>query len=318
MVILFAVQLMLASLGFAQSLPSFCGSFNLLESSNENTENFLNFVDFSYGRNSLKVQCGLPGEKANFCHSCSSSTSEEMMRRLRPILNEEKHRQWHSQWHKIRASLHQLNFENFSSLQSKGLIAKDQKLETFAENHRIGGRLAGEDFFFMHRLMLKMAQVELSAVGLPCMAPWENVPVQDTLWPLPARSGSGVKNNKLELVKLQKQLDRFRRVEYLAGISLNRLGIVVEGEFHLRLHGYFRDKNGCSAEALLSGFCDDLLPPESSPLNKHFWKIHGLIDNLLGNWLTANGYQEIAVDCSGKKNCYTWQGNWVGPTQWNK
>ncbi|WP_157684577.1 hypothetical protein [Bdellovibrio bacteriovorus] len=36
------------------------------------------------------------------------------------------------------------------------------------------------------------------------------------------------------------------------------------------------------------------------------------VDQILGHWLLANGYEEISLQCENKSACYQWQGTWVG------
>ena len=49
-----------------------------------------------------------------------------------------------------------------------------------------------------------------------------------------------------------------------------------------------------------------------SHVNIHFWKLHGLVDQIVDKWLAPNGYTAIAQDCNGNPKCYQWQGTWVG------
>lgn len=74
----------------------------------------------------------------------------------------------------------------------------------------------------------------------------------------------------------------------------------------------------CTAESLANHTCDDLVPVNTSPLNKHFWKIHGLVDQLIEKWLRANRYREIALDCVGRSGCYQWKEPWVEPYPTNR
>jgi hypothetical protein len=47
-------------------------------------------------------------------------------------------------------------------------------------------------------------------------------------------------------------------------------------------------------------------------INKHFWNLHGLVDQTIDRWMEAKGYTNIAVDCKGDSKCYQWRGTWVG------
>ena len=109
-----------------------------------------------------------------------------------------------------------------------------------------------------------------------------------------------------------KQYARYRNPKMLANITLNRLGEMIEPRLHMDLHDFYRSTPACSPEGRRQGFCDDLVPVQTSPLNKHFWKLHGLIDDLIGDWLRAHNYREIAVSCDGRPACYEWQATWIG------
>ena len=264
------IFLFLSFFTLSAKAQSICGRLNISSVNNEQLSNFIFSNDLVNNFKFSRKQCGLPGETLLICSSCSTETTEEMMSYLRPILGEKTHMAWHFNWHADRAN------------------AEIPKKE-----------FSGEDFFYMHRLMIKMVQIELSAKGLPCIAPWDELPLNDR------------KNSEL-LSVYKRQLLKFRNPEYLSQISLNRLGVVIEPTLHLNLHNYYRGLSICSKEAKAQGFCDDLVPNDTSPLNKNFWKLHGLIDGLIGDWLKANNFNEIAVDCGGRAQCYQWKGTWIG------
>jgi len=58
--------------------------------------------------------------------------------------------------------------------------------------------------------------------------------------------------------------------------------------------------------------CDYLGSNYDAHVNKYFWKIHGLVDSYVGNWLAANGYTSIDVNCNERPKCYQWKGTWEG------
>ncbi len=297
---------------------SFCGSLDL--SRMENREIFT-LILLETGP-SARVQCGLPKETLPICSSCEANPSEEIMRHLRPVLSEPAHRAWHADWHKIRRN--PPTPEEFREYQRQGVIPSDARREEFLAAHRVGrtgagedgGTLAGEDFFYMHRLMLKMNQVELAAAHLPCIAPWTDLPtsVRDPNWPAPKlwQSAGQEAAAEAELLLLRNRLAKLRDPTNITRASLNDFGLRVEAGLHQSLHEFYRSQPRCSPEALDQGVCDDLLPPESSLLNKYFPKIHGLVDELLGAWLEAHGMEEIARNCEGRPHCYEWRGTWVG------
>jgi hypothetical protein len=296
-----------------QAAP-FCGSLDVGAMDNNDLESFIFLNDVAKEKSPARGQCGLPGEKLAVCSSCSVKSSETMMATLRPILADEQHAAWHSGWHSARRA--PPTTEEFGRLQSSGWVSLRETHANFSNRHTGQGDLAGEDFFYMHRTMIKMVQMELAAAGHPCIAPWKKIPssIHDNFWPVPKEFGTAAEEAqaRTELQELQSRLDKLRDPARLKKVSLNKYGLAIEAGIHQQLHNFYRGNPVCSPEAKAQGFCDDLLSPETSAVNKYFWKIHGLVDQMLGDWLKANGYEEIARDCTGKRNCYQWQGTWYG------
>ena len=260
--------------------------------------------DLTEGKSAARVQCGIPGEKVAICGSCATDTSEEMMTELRPAMAAEGHLQWHAGWHALRLPKTVFTEDIFSKGQQLGRISKTTSYEDFKNEHVLGGTKIGEDFLYMHRVMVKMAQAHLAEKNLPCIAAWKELPAK-------------AKDPQNQIEQYRAQLEKLRDPEFLRSVSLNRLGQIIEPGLHQNLHNYYRGNPICSREARAQGYCDDLIPVETSPLNKHFWKIHGLVDDLIGDWLKAHGKTEIAVDCQGRASCYQWQGTWTGYTRPN-
>ncbi len=237
------------------------------------------------------------------------------MQILRPMLGSKDHSDWHARWHRLRAPDLQIQFTNFAKFQEDGAIPREMTINDFIANYRLGGKLAGEDFFYMHRLMIKMVQFELASHGMGCVAPWQNVPsALDPVWPVPKamEPGADVSSFEQTVAQLQRQIESFKKPENLKKVSLNRLGEMIEPGWHKTLHFFYQTAERCSKEASAQGYCDQLGPVETSPVNKYFWKIHGLVDEVLGAWLRANGYETISTDCRDEDRCYQWQGTWVG------
>ncbi|MEK7355599.1 MAG: hypothetical protein AAB250_04075 [Bdellovibrionota bacterium] len=298
-------------------LPGFCGTMDISKMENAAIENVIMINDLTKGRKIRRGQCGLPGEKLNICSACSETTSEPAMRILRPMVGERSHLAWHADWHELRGTIEPLSPFVFNEAKKAQLVPSNWTFDDFKSKYAIeGGTLAGENFFFMHRLMIKMVQLELAGNGQPCFAPWRDIPssVDDPQWPTPKRFATPFAKAaaQAQLEGMQAQLLKLRAPKLLKNVSLNRLGQLIEPRLHMQLHGFFRSGPACSPEARAQGFCDDLVPVQSSPLNKHFWKIHGLVDQLIGDWLRAHDYREISVKCDGRPGCYQWQGTWIG------
>lgn len=301
----------------ASAMPGFCGKLDLSRTTNTDLENIVMMNDLQQNRAGLKRgQCGLPGERVRICSSCSETTSEQQMQTIRPMLGDPAHLAWHADWHLLRGSSEPLTAPVFAKAKASGLVPESMSFQNFGSTYAVGGVLAGENFFYMHRLMIKMVQLELAAANLPCFAPWSDLPtsVDDAKWPVPKKFNSPDARTRAvqKLEAMRAQLARFRNPQLLSKISLNRLGEIIEPRLHLELHAFYQSNPVCSPEGRRQGFCDDLVPVQTSPLNKHFWKLHGLIDGLIGDWLKAHGHREIAVKCDGRAGCYEWQGTWIG------
>lgn len=273
---------------------SFCGRMDFTKISNADIEIIVFNEDLSQGRKLKRQQCGLPGETLAICSACSNISSAEMMTPVWTMISGESHLKWHTDWHKKRAVRGETDF---------------------LKKHGLFGSSSGEDFFYMHRMMIKMVQVELATSNQPCISPWTEIPsIDDSHWPI-AKKITPENQAKVELDwdNLQKQFQTVRDPSYLSKISLNKLGQVIELGLHQNLHNFYRGNPKCSAEVrAFNGTCDDLIPVETSPMNRYFWKLHGLVDELLGRWLHANNYDEISESCSNRSRCYQWKGTWAG------
>jgi hypothetical protein len=305
--LLITLVLLSVTHGAGAQTASFCGTVDFRRASSNDLFNLVMFEDLAKHRTRHGVECGLPFEKLDICSSCNNDFPESSLRELRPVLGQKSHVDWHAKWHKIRIGAESIDETLFKKLQDAELVPKDLARDDFFKTYGIKGKLAGENFFYMHRLMLKMLQFELSMRGLPCVAPWTALPesVDDAVWPAP-----GGDRELLDALKIQ--LAHYQDSAYLAGVSLNQLGGILEPTLHIALHNFYKGQQRCTAEAVAQGYCDDLVPVETSPLNKYFWKIHGLVDGILGKWLVAHGKNEISENCGGRAACYEWQGVWVG------
>jgi len=287
-------------------MNGFCGKIDFRRASNETLTTLVLSQDLGSISQNQKVQCGLPGEEYRICSACTNEFPEDSMQILRPILASKDHTDWHAKWHKIRLLDVSMKDDLFQKLQMADLIPQQVSKEEFLKAYKTGGTLAGENFFFMHRMMIKMVQFELAMQGKSCVAPWLDLPesVNDPVWP-----SIGTDER---LTMLKNLVAKFQNPEYLKKVSLNALGGIVEPTLHQHLHEFYRSRGGCTEEAKAQGYCDDLIPVETSPVNKYFWKLHGLMDDLLGRWLAAHGYQEISKNCDGREACYQWRATWVG------
>lgn len=305
---------------FDQS-SSFCGSApDFRHASNELIEAYAFNIRLEQNRTSVQTtQCETLGKEAyQVCTSCSNNLSEEAMTFLRPILASQNHLFWHQQWHSARdanlfgRTLTQKIFTTFVSTRVIPDVFTKEKFEDFYDAK--AGRYAGENFFYMHRMMIKMVQLDLSLAKFPCLNHTTNISLDDPHWSPPALSVKSNLKKRItkEFERIQAIIKEYLDTNFLRSIDLNTLGVRIDNGLHGRLHLFYKDPRGSSPEAKAQGFKDELFPVGHSSVNRFFWKIHGLVDELLVAWLDANGYQEISIDCDGRPKCYPWQGTWVG------
>lgn len=258
--------------------------------------------------------CGLPGEEWRVCTKCTDEIDMKAYKKILPLLATPEHRDWHYTWHNIRLEINADGMyqqppsdKQIREWKKTSWLPEDSN--TFPSEHGLGTKLSGEDFFFMHRQMIKMVQVEMAAQGGACIAPWKSLPksAKDKKWPLP-------REDQAALDDLNKILDKLTTTENLKSSTLSQFGNKVEAEVHRKLHEiYAATKSRCNdANTDNSVTCDDLSHDRSAHMNPMFWKIHGLMDEMIGKWLKANNYTSIKVDCAGTERCYQWKGTWLG------
>ncbi|CAN5460246.1 hypothetical protein BH10BDE1_BH10BDE1_07950 [soil metagenome] len=333
---LFLVAALFSPAAHGEASSAFiCGANNVFLASEDMVVNLLDSIAMTRPRAAgekprfpKRGQCGLPGENWRVCTACTSAKDTPGYDKVLPFLADEGHRNWHAVWHKIRREMKGDGVNSFDAEKSvmqtwqrEGWIPED--IDAFVTQHRIGGPLAGEDFFYMHRQMIKMLQIEMANVGAACISPWLELPSSalDAKWPVPravtARKPEYVKDEQQLLDEIIEVGQELRRPEYLRQITLSELGNAIEAKIHGKLHLLYASPiSGCkNPETDLSVKCDELTHDRSAHLNQHFWKLHGFVDQAIGDWLKANGKDTIAVDCSQTEipsRCYQWKGLWLG------
>lgn len=190
---------------------------------------------------------------------------------------------------------------------------------------------AGEDFLYMHHGMIRDLNAQLKAQGLACVGGWKTLPARDDIYkPAPK---TRYYDNGIELAELQGWQKDFldeSKKGYLAGKTLSEVGYALEMTLHNNLHVYYARLGPGIPKPPEYPPNLDLLGslPEGSPYNSPqndflgstysahvnpvFWKLHGLVDQVIYAWLHANGFEEIALDCQGRARCYAWKGTWDG------
>lgn len=148
-----------------------------------------------------------------------------------------------------------------------------------------------------------------------CEVPWDH---SDPVWPMPvvdlsdpelaaAMGGDAAvaafaraKDPAITARYQQRCLERYNNRVWLRTVSLDALGTEMEFSIHGWFHMHWSPKPPPNPNTL-DVHNDWLGSPFSSHVNKHFWKLHGWIDDRIKSWEDANG---AAADLSS---------GWDGP-----
>jgi hypothetical protein len=192
--------------------------------------------------------------------------------------------------------------------------ARDETFLPIKEND------SGEDFLFMHRRTIALANAILAEVGdpsYPRVEGWKRVPPPgDADYPVPDFPDSG-----LEEVRSVEHFERYiapwerqyTDFDYLRSVTLGRLGSDIEfticADVHMRWAA--PSKVGYRPNTILTrGISERWDAPAynylgdtySSHVHPIFWKLHGWVDDRVEDWKRANGV-------SGEPE---WKGTWLG------
>lgn len=214
----------------------------------------------------------------------------DLPRALKLRLATEGVRTHHHYWHFVRRR------ESWNSL-------KETDRERFKEARWQAPRFedepgAGLDFLFMHREMITMVDKILGEIHDPFWRrvegwnpiPWSNV---DSIWPVPAWENANEDalwaREPTTVTRMRNLVEnRFENPIWLKEQSLDQLGTAIEFSIHGWMHLRW---SGPQPDDPFSTDTDNdwLFIPWSSHVNKHFWKLHGYIDNRIAAWESATG-----------------------------
>lgn len=316
----FAVFVAVVLIAPAVSAASaFCGRFEILEMRADDVLKALDIQSLAVTAGARPLACGLPGEALQVCRACVDKPTAAQWDLAKGFLASPDHREWHYQWHQTFKTPATPGNE-WSRLRSWGLAKAGEDAAAYADRM---ARFPGESFLFMHRQMIRMLQQEMTALGLPCVAPWASVPEKalDPVWPIPQAVGADDEDQEIfdsQMRALRAEAAKFENPEFLKSVDLNQLGQRLQGSLHIMLHTVYQNREeqrarDCAGTEETSPTCDDMGSNRSSQVNIYFWKLHGYVDGLLGRWLELHGYREIAVRCEGRPGCYEWKGAFLGP-----
>ena len=217
---------------------------------------------------------------------------------VRQMLASEEVRVHHYLWHQVR---NRNRWENgFTDEQRASLIAQSWQAPRF--EIEAGG---GIDFLFMHRRMIAMVDRMLADAGAsdyPRVEGWQDIPFDhdDAVWPMPAAWETDDARMRwiLEQTKSRATTEFYRnRVrnefadrDWLRTQSVDQLGTELERSIHGWMHLHWSAPPPADPFSVEASN-DYLGSPFSSHVNKHFWKLHGWIDERIIAWEDANGMQ---------------------------
>lgn len=225
---------------------------------------------------------------------------------VRMMLANEAHRTHHHLWHFVRnrESWQALPAEARSQLTTAGWAAPRFEEEPGS----------GIDFLGMHRQMIAMVDTALAAAGdpnWPRVAGWDPIPwvEDDSDWPVPdwqsqrppwASADQWARFTDIALrARAAERVQQMRATatilrdpSRLRTMTLDELGSAMEWSIHGWMH--IRWSGSPHGEEFSPDVNNDwLFVPWSSHVNKRFWKLHGWIDDRIGDWEIARG--EVAA-----------------------
>jgi hypothetical protein len=227
---------------------------------------------------------------------------------------------YHALWHFVR------NEDVWNSLEDaqRGELARQNWTPPRFE----GQAGAGIDFLYMHRRMLQMVNLWAAGhdhhhhgAGTPqadvFVQPWVEIPWDhtDPIWPMPVIDLES--NPQFPQIfgrsKDQATTDRYRRRmgeefsnrTWLRARSLDEFGTDLEFSIHGWMHMHWSPEPPENPNSLdeSNGW---LGSPFSSHVNRHFWKLHGWIDNRIYAWEDARGEKaDLSTGWDGPPDYFT-------------
>ena len=159
---------------------------------------------------------------------------------------------------------------------------------------------SGLDFLFMHRRMIEHVDALLAEIGdpdYPRITGWDPIPWDhdDPDWPMPPNYPDGPPQPKDPAVTTRWRNEVAQKYEndaWLEAVTLDDLGAEIENGIHNWMHmhwasdPWFKDLQGQDENDPRN---DYLGSTYSSHVNETFWKLHGWIDDRIGQWERATG-----------------------------
>ncbi|PNK24695.1 Tat pathway signal protein [Bacillus thuringiensis] len=241
------------------------------------------------------------------------------------MMASKEHRLWHYLWHGIRDTWERLTEAEQQSILDVHPGWKPPRPSRDKDDKVIRDNNSGEDFLYMHRIMIMMVNGILSNGGnpnYPWVQGWKKVPRPwDRDYPVPPIYSHPEDNMNTALKRVKDnafwqsfavQEQRFLDPDYLRSVTLGELGSDLEWSIHNTMHIRWSTESpmGYRPNIKLNEPVDEKWnKPEynwlgdtySSHVHPIFWKIHGWVDDRIDDWKRVNRVDD-----------YEWKGTWIG------
>lgn len=220
----------------------------------------------------------------------------------RQRLASERVRMYHALWHLVR---NEEEWTDMDAAQKAELVTQGWTPPRFEGND--GG---GIDFLYMHRRMIGMVNAWAAGEdghhhGAPMQAggfvrgwreiPWDHA---DPVWPMPVVDLTSdprfpaifgrSKEQAATAVYQRRVSEQFANREWLRSQTIDQFGTQLEFTIHGWMHMHWSPAPPANPNNL-DASNDWLGSPFSSHVNRHFWKLHGWIDDRINAWEDARG-----------------------------
>ena len=309
--------------------------------------NTFNIVNIRNGLDQIRLHIINPSGIAFNCRiTVADAPSSQMPRNLsderdkvmRAEFGQRAHRLAHYMWHASRNSyarptttaLDRRNIDQMGWTPPRPILYGQNGATDFERTAATG---AGEDFLYMHRIMIDQLRAAIEAKGLRMYDSWKLIPrPQDPDFPLRV-SSIETSDQSEEGYRRIARLEQNYQSQSIGDFStLSQLGTYLEMTVHNALHTRWSaplsgarpvqdDPVTRNSVTRANWVWDDesydhLSDTYAAHVNPIFWRIHGWVDDRINEWLKAKNLDVVSLDCSKEtgRRCIQWRRDvWVGP-----
>lgn len=268
------------------------------------------------------------------CFAYTDAVTPQQQNIINQLMGSPVHRQYHYLWHATRGGWDRLSANEQAALRRNSPAWGQHARLCPSPGTSATYNPAGEEFLLMHHMMIDQLQATLTQQGLPCIAPWTQVPADnDALFPVPNANPWSTDPNDPKGPIARAYIDAWQQwfmdPAFLRQHTLSEIGYALEFTIHNMLHMRWAaaprtgdDFPQTASQILVPNFLSNqYASPEfnylgnsySAHVNPVFWKLHGWVDQVVTAWIRANGYTRISFNCpTGDRTCYPWQSRWNG------